>query len=93
MNLCTFDNGKTCSVVEELRAKVSRDNRELLDRAAEEIEDLDRNLLAAYKRIEELEHDIRMLLALLSVPKGDGGIKKMGGYLTVDELVIEEGRQ
>lgn len=43
------------TIVEELRAKVSRDNRELLDRAADEIEDLDRNLAAAYKRIEELE--------------------------------------
>lgn len=43
------------TIVEELRAKVSRDNRELLDRAADEIEDLDRNLSAAYKRIEEME--------------------------------------
>lgn len=67
------------NLVEELRSKVSRDNRDLLDRAAD--------------RIEQLEHDRRMLLALLSVPKGDGGIKKMGGYLTVDELVIEEGKK
>lgn len=67
------------NLVEELRSKVSRDNRDLLDRAAD--------------RIEQLEHDRRMLLALLSVPKGDGGIKKMGGHLTVDELVIEEDEQ
>ena len=43
------------TIVEELRAKVSRDNRDLLDRAADEIEDLDRNLAAAYKKIEEME--------------------------------------
>lgn len=46
------------TIVEELRAKVSRDNRELLDRAADRIEDLDRNLAAAYKRIEELEKQL-----------------------------------
>ena len=46
------------TIVEELRAKVSRDNRELLDRAADEIEDLDRNLSAAYKRIEKLEKQL-----------------------------------
>lgn len=45
------------NIVEELRSKVSRDNRELLDRAAAEIEELDRNLVAAYKRIEELERE------------------------------------
>ncbi len=45
------------NLVEELRNKVSRDNRELLDRAANEIEDLDRNLVAAYKKIEELKRD------------------------------------
>lgn len=43
------------NLVEELRSKKSRDNRDLLDRAADEIEDLERNLLAAYKKIEELE--------------------------------------
>lgn len=60
------------TIVEELRSKVSRDNRELLDRAAEEIknltiengklkteiEDLDRNLSAAYKKIEELQKQL-----------------------------------
>ena len=43
------------TIIEELRAKASRDNRELLDRAADKIEDLDRNLAAAYKRIEEMK--------------------------------------
>lgn len=43
------------SIVEELRSKVSRDNRELLDRAAAEIEDLDEKLTAADKMIEELQ--------------------------------------
>ena len=46
------------TIVEELRSKVSRDNRELLDRAAEEIEDLDEKLAAAYKKIEELQKQL-----------------------------------
>lgn len=46
------------TIVEELRSKVSRDNRELLDRAAEEIEDLDEKLAAAYKKIKELYRTI-----------------------------------
>lgn len=78
------------NIVEELRNKKSRDNRDLLDRAADEIEDLDRKLRAAYKKIEVLEHDRDILLALISVPKYDGGIKKLGGYVTLDELVPEE---
>ena len=43
------------SIVEELRNKTSRDNRELLDRAASEIEDLERNLDAAYAKMETLQ--------------------------------------
>jgi hypothetical protein len=49
-------------MVEELRSKVSRDNRELLDRAADEIENLDEKLAAAHKRIEELEISNRVNL-------------------------------
>lgn len=45
------------TLIEELRAKVSRDNRELLDRAADRIEELYRTLLTAYEKIEELERD------------------------------------
>lgn len=45
------------SIVEELRNKTSRDNRELLDRAALEIEDLERNLEAAYAKIEILQKE------------------------------------
>ena len=57
------------TLIEELRAKVSRDSRELLDRAANEIEDLDRNLVAAYKKIEELEER-------LTAPKTAAQMKK-----------------
>lgn len=46
------------SIVEELRSKVSRDNRELLDRAVAEIEDLERNLEAAYKKVEDQHEEI-----------------------------------
>ena len=43
------------SIVEELRNKTSRDNRELLNRAALEIEDLEKNLEGAYAKIETLQ--------------------------------------
>lgn len=46
------------TIVEELRSKTSRDNRDLLDRAAVEIEDLERNLEAAYKKVEDQHEEI-----------------------------------
>ena len=49
------------NIIEELRTKPSRDNRELLDRAANEIEDLERNLKAAYAKIEELNVELRAM--------------------------------
>lgn len=49
------------SIVEELRSKASRDNRDLLDRAAAEIEDLERNLAGAYKKVESQREEIRRL--------------------------------
>lgn len=51
------------SIVEELRSKVSRDNRDLLDHAAAEIEDLKRNLEAAYAKIEALQNLVIDFLA------------------------------
>ena len=49
------------NIVEELRNKTSRDNRDLLDRAALEIEDLERNLEAAYERIERLNIELKAM--------------------------------
>ena len=49
------------NLIEELRNKTSRDNRDLLDRAAAEIEDLERNLMSAYKKIESQREEIRRL--------------------------------
>lgn len=51
------------NIIEELRTKPSRDNRELLDRAANEIEDLERNLKAAYAKMEELNIELRAMCA------------------------------
>ena len=49
------------NIIEELRTKPSRDNRELLDRAANEIEDLERNLEAAYAKVEELNIELQAM--------------------------------
>lgn len=44
MNNTNYDRIKNMSLVEELRAKPSRDNRNLLDRAADRIEELEAQL-------------------------------------------------
>lgn len=51
------------SIVEELRVKTSRDNRDLLDRAANEIEWLRQDLEGAYERIDELIHKYDLAVA------------------------------
>lgn len=51
------------SIVEELRAKTSRDNRDLLDRAANEIEWLRQDLEGACERIDELIHKYDLAVA------------------------------
>lgn len=52
------------TIVEELRAKVSRDNRELLDRAADEIEKL---TIEKGKCVEALEMQIKFLSKVLDI--------------------------
>lgn len=44
---------KYIDIVDELRAKQSRDNRDLLDRAADEIERLREGIKAIIKQAEE----------------------------------------
>ena len=61
------------SLVKELRTKKSRDNRELLDRAADEI--------------ERLQDSLRLAVAIATAPKGDGGIKQYGGYVEVTDVL------
>ena len=88
------------TIVEELRAKVSRDNRELLDRAAEEIEDLDRKLAAAYKKIEEMEKQLPPCkvgdIAYCIISKGglSGGLIFTGHIIKrrVDKLIFDGSR-
>lgn len=49
------------SIVDELRGKASRDNRDLLDRAAAEIEDLSAKLAETRRRCDNQRDEIRRL--------------------------------
>lgn len=64
------------TLIEELRSKKSRDNRELLDRAADRIEELERELACA--TIPRAENGITFRM------NKDGTWEKYEPYMTID---------
>lgn len=74
------------TLVEELRSKKSRDNRELLNRAADRIEELENHLPTALKNDENFSAKDRITNILLNFAKE----KQMPCSMVICELLAEE---